>query len=161
MNVALLVLGILGALLSSCGWIIERAFKIRWLRRHLAAKADTALRELDKLRGNPSLAFTRDDPAFQVLSSVWPGFPQNLPVHAIGRTVAYISMGPEIKNEIGLTLFDEQLKRIEGFDWTIDAADDLIVAPVEKRFRAIGVTVFWIGIAVTLAATVVRFIATP
>ena len=157
MQLSLLFLSVVGALLSVAGWVIERAFKFEWLRRRLAVEADTALRALDRLRADPKLGFTREDPAFVILSAAWPRFPHTLQIHAIGRTVAYVEFGSDVKNQIGLTLFDEKLKRVEGYDWTIAAATEALVAPIEKRFRYIGTSVFFIGVAITLAAASVRF----
>ena len=157
MQPILLILSIAGALLSIVGWVIERAFKLEWLRRRFCAKADTALRVLDELRANPKLGLERDDPAFAVLSSAWPRFPSSPPIRAIGRTVAYVEFGPEVKNQIGLTLFDEKLVRVEGYDWTIAGAEDALVAPIEKRFRYIGITIFFIGVAITVVTAIVRF----
>lgn len=157
MRLALLVLSIIGALLSVAGWVIERAFKFEWLRRRLAPEADTALRALDVLRADPKLGFTRDDPVFIILSAVWPRFPHSSQIYAIGRTVAYMELGSEVKNQIGLTLFDEKLKRVEGYEWTIEEATDALIAPIERRFRYIGTTIFFVGVAITLVAAFVRF----
>lgn len=157
MQLILLNLSIAGALLSIAGWVIERAFKLVWLRRRLCAKADTALRALEALRANPTLGIERNDPAFAVLSAAWPGFPDTPPIRAIGRTVAYVEFGSEVKNQIGLTLFDQTLARVEGHDWTISEANDALVAPIEKRFRYVGIAVFFVGVAITVAAAIVRF----
>jgi hypothetical protein len=161
MQLTVLALSLAGALLSVAGWAIERAFRFEWLRRLLCPKADIALRALDALRANPKLGFTHDDPAFVVLASVWPRFPHTLGIHAIGRTVAFVEFGPEVKNQIGLTLFDQKLNRIEGYDWTFAAATDALIAPTEKRFRYVGTTVFIVGITLTVVVAILRFASSP
>lgn len=157
MQLILVILSIVGVLLSIAGWVIERAFKLEWLRRRICTEADTALRALEALRADPKLGIEHNDPAFAVLSAAWPRFPDRPPIRAIGRTVAYVEFGSEVKNQIGLTLFDERLNHVEGHDWTISEANDALVAPIEKRFRYVGITVFFVGVAVTIAAAIVRF----
>lgn len=160
MQLTLLILSVAGALLSIAGWFIARAFTLEWLRRRLCPKADTALRALEALRANPKLGIERKDPAFPVLSAAWPRFPNTPLIRAIGRTVAYVEFGTEVKNQIGLTLFDEKLARIEGHDWTISEANDALVSPIEKRFRYVGITIFFVGVVITVTAAVVRFAST-
>lgn len=157
MRLLLLVLSIVGALLSITGWAVERALKFAWLRRRLSRRVDTGIQALDALRADPKLGFTHDDQAFKALSAVWPRFPHSLSVYAIGRTVAYVEFGTEIKNEIGLTLFDEKLQRIEGYDWTITAATAALIAPFERRFRVIGTLIFFLGIVVSIVVAIIRF----
>ncbi len=160
MQLILLILSIVGALLSVVGWVIDHAFKLQWLRRRFFSRADIALRELDVLQANPQLGIRRSEPAFAVLSSVWPNFPSSPTIQAIGRTVAYVEFGPEVKNQIGLTLFDDKLVRVEGHDWTISGAEDALVAPIKKSLRRIGITVFFIGITITVASAIVGFAST-
>jgi hypothetical protein len=131
----MLILSLVGALLVVIGWFIDRALELDWLRRRLAVKAHIGLRALDALRSNPSLEIERNDPAFAVLSSIWPQFPTEPSIRAIGRTVAYVQFGPEVTNEIGLTLFGEDLERIEKHDWTISQAGDALIGPLKKRLH--------------------------
>ena len=157
MQLSVLILSIVGALLSVVGWSIERAFTVEWLRRRLCPRADTALRALEAFRGNPKLGIEHNHPAFAVLSAAWPNFPATPPIRAIGRTIAYVAFGPEVKNDIGLTLLDEKLARVEGHDWTISEANDALVAPIQKRLRYLGMTVFFVGVVITIVAAIVRF----
>ncbi len=157
MQLILLILSAAGAFLSIAGWFIDRAFTLEWLRRRLCPKADAALRTLESLRVDPKLGIERNDPAFPVLSAAWPRFPGTPPIRAIGRTVAYVEFGTEVKNQIGLTLFDEKLARVEGHDWTISEATDALVTPIQKRFGYVGTTIFFVGIVITVAAAIIQF----
>jgi hypothetical protein len=157
MELGMLILSVVGALLVVVGWFIDRALELDWLRRRLAVKADIGLRALDALRSNPSLGIERTDAAFAVLSSIWPQFPTEPPIRAIGRTVAYLQFGQEVTNEIGLTLFGEDLERIEKHDWTISQASDALIGPLKKRLHNLGTTIFFLGVAITVATAVAQF----
>src|SRR5579859_2571457 len=152
MDLSLLILSVFVALIAVMGWFIDRVLTLAWLRRYLVPRVDVGLKALDNLRLNPKLGIEKNDPAFKVLSDIWPKFPIELPVQAIGRTMAYVQFGSEVTNEIGLTLFGEGLNRIEGHDWTISKANDALINPLKKRFHCFGTILFFLGVAITLVA---------
>ncbi len=161
MQAILLVLSVIGIALSIIGWFVERAFTLPWLLRYLAPNCQIGLAALDTMRANPQCRIERTAPAFDAIVAHWPRFPDSPTVKAIGRTVAFIEFGSQVTNEIGLTLLDEQLKRIEGHDWTFSQATEALTAPTKRRFHFVGTTVFFLGIGLTLVSAIIQFFTTP
>jgi len=146
-----LLLLIVGLSLAIAGWFCDRLNNFPTLERLLAKRARDAIDALNLLATNNRHELFPAHPGFSVIVAAWPGLSGDANVAVIGRSVAYVQFGPTVENH-----FELIARSIENAElpprWRYATAIELFKGQIAKRVFWLGAVIFWVGIAVSLAA---------
>ncbi len=82
-------------------------------------------KSLEILKNNPKVALTKEDEGFTILLNKWPNLKEKSSVEYIGRTVAFVSFGPQVKNDIQLVLYDKNEEEIKN-RWNMSEVEEIL-----------------------------------
>jgi hypothetical protein len=145
---------IIGILISIVGWFLDRANKFKWLMLKIAPDCIFAQRALDSLEADQKIGLTKNHKGFQILLNKWPNLISKQSVEYIGRSLAFIEFGPQVKNDIQLIAYDKEEKEVKE-RWSMLDARSSIEKILEKKLFKQGVYLFWFGIAVSVISYII------
>ena len=148
------IIFIIGIIFTIIGWFFDKATSFDWLMIKIAPDYVFAQKALSDLKENPKIALTRQHKGFKILLDKWPNLEGKDSVEYIGRTVAFVSFGSQIKNDIELVLYDKGQKEIKK-RWNISEAESVLEKMIETRLFKIGAFLFWGGIIVSIISHIV------
>ena len=138
-----------GIIISIVGWFLDRANKFQWLMLKISPDSVYALMALDDLTKDTKISLTQKHKGFNPLLKKWPDLKNKSRIEYIGRSVAFMSFGPEVKNDIQLITYDKDQKKIENV-WSISEARCSFQNMSENKLFKMGTALFGFGLAITV-----------
>ncbi|MBI3914670.1 MAG: hypothetical protein HY327_10865 [Chloroflexi bacterium] len=148
---------ILGVALSIVGWLFDRLSKLNWLMRLVASEQANALQALELLAQNDKHLLLSGHPGFKVLVAHWPGMSNRNTITGIGRSVAFIEFGGQVKNDFELIAHSGDEQKIDP-RWRFSQAQQAINAELDKKVFWGGTIVFSLGIVISLISGVIELL---
>ena len=93
-----------------------------------------------------------------MLLEKWPELSDRSPIALIGRSVAFMELGPVVKNDFELIAMDENHNEVEP-RWSEISARETLTQQNHRKLHRIGTGTFFVGIAISLFSGLARFIA--
>ncbi|GEM_PF-878242 len=143
-----------GILISIVGWFLDRANKFQWLMLKIAPDCIFAQKALDSLEADQKISLTKNDEGFQILLNKWPDLISKQSVEYIGRSVAFVSLGPQVRNDIELIAYDKEQKEVKE-RWGLLDARSSIEKISEKKLFKLGACLFLLGIALAVFSYII------
>lgn len=104
---------------------------------------------LDDLEKDQKTALTKNHEGFNVLLGKWPNLQNMDEVEYIGRSVAFISFGSQVMNDIQLIPYDSNQKEIPN-RWSFIEAREKIDEISDRKLFRMGAFLFWGGILLSI-----------
>ena len=152
----LFLLFIIGIILAILGWFFDRVSYFPWLMRKISPDYVNSINALDTLAANKKHALTPFHPGFNALLERWPNLSKKLSVVLIGRSVAYMAFGEQVKGDFELIAFDKDNAEIKP-RWKESAARSLFVDEEDKKIFWIGTVVFFNGLGIAFVSRLIDF----
>jgi len=156
MRWVLLILSVFGIMLAIIGWGFDKATNFDFLIKRISPDYVDGINALDLLSENPARNLNSKHPGFTVLLDRWPDNPEKRFVFFISRSVAYIELGPRIKNDFQLILRDQQHNEIKPC-WSEVAARSKLVDELNRKILKFGAIIFCLGVAISLISSILQF----
>ena len=153
------VVASLGVVCTIAGWLFDRSLEIDSLASRAAPDYFYTKAALDEMRKEPLLGIDARHAGFAVLVNNWPGLRDRARVHLIRRTQAFTAFGAEVQNDIALVALDRSQAELDK-SWTFSEVESELHAPVVRRFKRLGNTVFWVGVGASMLAVLLEFTPT-
>lgn len=149
---------IAGIVVTIIGWFFENAKRFKWLMLRIAPEYILGKNALDDLEKDQKTALTKNHEGFNVLLEKWPNLQEKNNVEYIGRSVAFISFGSQVKNDIQLIPYDSNQKEIPN-RWSFLEAREKIEEISERKLFRIGTFLFWCGLLLSAISYIVGSIS--
>jgi hypothetical protein len=153
----LLGLFLIGVALSVIGHMADRATHYPWLLSRIDPQYVSGTNALDVLAQESRRALTPQHPGFSVLLEKWPELSDRSLVALISRSVAFMELGPVVKNDFELIAIDENHNEV-GPRWSELSARETLAQQNDRKLHRIGTGTFFVGIAISLFSGLARFI---
>ena len=145
---------IIAIFITIIGWFFDRAKSFDWLMVKIARNYVVAKESLEILKNNSKNALAKEDEGVPILLNNWPNLKDKTLVEYIGRTPAFVSFGSQVKNDIGLVLYDKNQKEIQN-RWSVSEAECMLEKTIESKLFKIGACLFWGGIIASIISHIV------
>jgi hypothetical protein len=148
---------IVGIIVTIIGWFLENIKRFKWFMLRIAPEYIFGRNALGDLEKNQKIALTKNHEGFSVLLRNWPNLQEKNKVEYIGRSVAFISLGSQVKNDIQLIPYDSKQKEIPNRWSFLEACEKIEEISNRKLFR-IGAFLFWCGITLSIISYIIGVI---
>ena len=154
LKIAVQFLFIVGIVITITGWFFDRAKSFNWLVSVIAPDYVSAKQALSDLEQNEKIGLTSHHEGFKILVEKWPNLNNKDSVRFIGRSVAFITFGSVVSNDIELIARDKDQNEIKE-RWKMSEASVAIESIIERKLFAIGGILFWFGIIVSIGSHII------
>lgn len=142
---------IVGIIFTITGWFFDRAKSFNFLLSWISPEYVFAQQALADLKKDQKIALTKNHEGFEVLLKKWPDLSEKESVVYIGRSVAYMSFGPEMSSDIEIIAFDKDQNEIKN-RWAMSNANATFESIIDKKLFIIGTILFWFGIVISVVS---------